>query len=533
MAKKILYNNEAREALKVGVDTINNAVKVTLGPKGRNVILDRGIMSPLITNDGVSIAKDIILPNRPHNMGADIMRDVANRTNEKVGDGTTTSIVITQAIFDEGMSCLTKGTNAVALKNGINKASKYVIDKLKEMATPIEGEERIKQIATISAESEEIGKVVADTVQAVGKDGVVTVEESQTTGIKSEVVVGMKIDKGYVSPYMVTDPERMTAEYNEVAVILTDKKITSAREMLPIIEKVAQTGAKDLFIVCEDLEGEALSTFILNKIKGIFNITAVQIPGFGNNKKELLKDISCAVGGSIFSDETGIDFETGALVSVGKAEKVIVSRDNTIIVGPACNKELVDGRIKMLKAELEKTEGKIDRSKLEDRISRLAGGVAVIKVGAATESEAKYLKLKIEDAVAATKAAISEGVVVGGGCALLKISKGMLTDESMTTEESLGIDIVKKAIRKPFFQIMENVGESLEIAQELASSIEYSKDAQAGYDAFEDNYVEDMLAAGIVDPVKVTRMAVENAASAAGALITTEVIVCDEPDNHK
>lgn len=528
MGKIILYNDEARKALKVGVDAVNNAVKITIGPKGRNVILDRGFQSPLITNDGVSIAKEMILTNRPNNMGADIARDVANKTNEKVGDGTSTSVILFQSMLKEGMDCLTTGVNAVALKNGIMKAANYVVDALKRSAIQIEGLEKISQIATISAESKEIGDVVADTLMKVGKDGIVTVEESQTMGVKSEVVVGMKLDKGYVSPYMATDPTKMTAEYSDIAVILTDKKVVTAREMLPILEKIAGTGTKDVFLICDELEGEALSTFIMNKLKGNFNITAIQIPGFGNNKKDLLQDIACMVGGAIFSNETGIDFETGALTSVGKAEKIIVSKDSTIIVGPADNKLLVDGRINMLKEQLKTTEGKIDRQKLEERISRLAGGVAVIKVGAATEAEMKYLKLKIEDAVAATKAAIEEGVVVGGGCALLKIANEMVSEEN-TKEGDLGFDIVKMAICAPFKQILINTGKTQEDIDLIVENILKDTCPDYGYDALIGGEVENMIQSGIVDPVKVTRIAVENAASAAGALLTTEVIVCDEP----
>jgi len=528
MAKQIFKGQEARDLLKAGVDILADSVKITLGPKGRNVILDRGFQSPLITNDGVSIAKEIILGDRAQNMGADIVRDVANKTNDKVGDGTTTAITLTQAILEEGMKHLTAGTNAVALKNGITKAANHVVDMLKKSAIQIEGIEKISQIATISAESKEIGDVVASTLLQVGKDGIVTVEESQSMGVKSEVVVGMKLDKGYVSPYMATEPTKMTAEYSNIAVVLTDKKVSTAREMLPLLEKIAGTGTKDVFMVCEDLEGEALSTFIMNKLKGNFNITAIQIPGFGNNKKDLLQDIACMVGGAIFSDETGINFETGALLSVGKAEKIIVSKDSTIIVGPIDNKPLVDGRINMLKEQLKTTEGKIDRQKLEERISRLAGGVAVIKVGAATESEMKYLKLKIEDAVAATKAAIEEGVVIGGGCALLKIANEMKTNEGYR-EEQEGFNIIKKAICVPFYQILLNTGWEDDYIQTIIGKVEHNTEKNYGYDALHGGYVDNMIESGIVDPVKVTRIAVENAASAAGALLTTEVIVCDEP----
>jgi len=529
MAKQIFKGQEARDLLKAGVDILADAVKITIGPKGRNCILDRGFQSPLITNDGVSIAKEIILSNRANNMGADIVRDVANKTNDKVGDGTTTAIVLTQAILNEGMNSLTSGSNIVALKNGITKAANYVIAELKKSAIQIEGLEKISQIATISAESKEIGDVVADTLMKVGKDGIVTVEESQTMGVKSEVVVGMKLDKGYVSPYMATEPSKMTAEYSDIAVILTDKKVSTAREMINILEKIAGTGTKDVFMVCEDLEGEALSTFIMNKLKGNFNITAVQIPGFGNNKKDLLQDISCMVGGAIFSDDTGINFETGTLLSVGKAEKVIVSKDSTIIVGPLENKPLVDGRINMLKEQLKVTEGKIDRQKLEERISRLAGGVAVIKVGAATEAEMKYLKLKIEDAVAATKAAIEEGVVIGGGCALLKIAKGMTDENEDTQEKKKGVNIIKRAICVPFYQILKNTGWEKDYIQTIIGKVDYNVGVNYGYNASTGGYIEDMIEAGIVDPVRVTRIALENAASAAGALLTTEVIVCDEP----
>lgn len=535
MGKIVLKGNKARIKLKEGVDGVAEVTNSTLGPKGRNIILDRGFQSPLITNDGATIAKEIIFSERPKNMGADIVKTASNSTNDKVGDGTTTTICLTQAILGEGMKHLTAGVNAIALKNGITKAANYVVDMLKKSAIQIEGLEKISQIATISAESKEIGDVVADTLMKVGKDGIVTVEESQTMGVKSEVVVGMKLDKGYVSPYMATEPTKMTAEYSDIAVILTDKKVVSARDMLPILEKIAGTGTKDVFLVCDDLEGEALSTFIMNKLKGNFNITAIQIPGFGNNKKDLLQDISCMVGGAIFSDETGINFETGALTSVGKADKIIVSKDSTVIVGPADNKLLVEGRINMLKEQLKTTEGKIDRQKLEERISRLAGGVAVIKVGAATEAEMKYLKLKIEDAVAATKAAIEEGVVIGGGCALMKIAhKDRIESEGHTEEDGVGYEIIEEAICSPFWQILKNTGKTTEEANTIMGTLLHPDIPQNyGYDALKEEFVEDMIEAGIVDPVKVTRIAVENAASAAGALLTTEVIVCDIPIEKK
>jgi len=413
MAKKIIFNEEARKALKKGVDVVADAVKITIGPRGRNVVLDKGYGAPTITNDGVSIAKDISLADKFENMGAEIVKEVASKTNEIAGDGTSTSVILTQAMIEEGMKHVSQGVNAMGIKIGIEKAREAVVDALRQIAKPIKTKDEIRQVATISAESEEIGNIIVDTIQKVGKDGVVTVEESQSFGIECEVVEGMQFDKGYVSPYLVTNTERMEAEYKDVPLLITDKRISSIKDILPLLEKLAQSGKKDLVIVAEDVDGEALSTFIVNRLRGGFNVLAVKAPAFGDRKKEILKDIAVTVGATVVSEETGITFENADISMLGKASKVIATKDSTTIVGGKGKKADIQKRVAQLKAERNQSEAKYDVEKIDERIAKLSGGVAVIKVGAATETEMKYLKLKIEDAVNATKAAIAEGIVAG------------------------------------------------------------------------------------------------------------------------
>lgn len=524
MEKQILLKDEARKALKIGIDAVHSVVAPTLGPKGRNIVLDRGFQSPLITNDGVSIAREVFLADRIPSLGAEIIKDVANKTNDRVGDGTSTAIVLTHAIFEEGMKHLDSGVNAIALKNGILKAANYVVEELKKMAVKFDD---ISQIATISAESEEIGKIIAETIKKAGNEATITVEESQIAGITSEVVNGMKLDRGFISPYMVTDPEKMTAEYTNIPVLLTDKKLISARDVLPLLEHVVAAGRNELFIVCDGIEGDALSTFILNKLKGVFKITAIELPGFGNSKKELLQDIAAMVGGQIFSDETGVKFDKCDFEFLGIADKVIVSKDDTVIVGQKSQTDIVAERVSVLKKQREKIESKIDKKMYDDRIARLSGGVAVIKVGAATEAEMKYLKLKIEDAANATKAAIEEGVVAGGGSALAKISGVMVNGEKrgLRGEASIGFEIIKKAILAPMKQIIINTG--LDDGSFMIRRIQESKEPSCGYDAFHEVFVDDMIKAGIIDPIKVTRTALSNAASAAATLLTTEGVIAE------
>ncbi len=542
MAKKILFNQEAREALKRGVDAVANAVKITIGPRGRNVVLDKGYGAPIITNDGVTIAKDITLSNKFENMGAEIVKEVASKTNDTAGDGTTTSVVLTQALVEIGFKKSLGGANSMGIRRGIEKATRDAVEELKKMAKLIKADsEVVRQVATIAAESEEIGSIIAETIKKIGEDGVVTVEESQAFGIDSEIVEGLEFDKGYLSPYMITNAERMEAEYRDPAILVTDKKISIIKDILPLLEKLAATGKKDLVIIADDVDGEALTTFVLNKLRGTFNVLAIKAPGYGDKKKELLGDIAVTVGAKVISDDIGLKFETAELTMLGRASRVVSTKDNTIIVGGKGKKSEIEARVDSLRLQREKITSKFDIEKLDERIGKLTGGVAVIKVGAATETEMKYLKLKIEDAVNATKAAISEGIVVGGGSALAKVSKKieakykaskeakMATENAEAAEFAAGYMTVVEALKEPLRQIAKNAGkdEGVVVNEVLKGS------PNSGYDALKDIFVSDMFAAGIIDPVKVTRAALENAASAVAILLTTEVAIADEPEKEK
>jgi chaperonin GroEL len=539
MAKQIVSDEKARKALKEGIDKVANAVKITLGPRGRNVVLDRGFGTPTVTNDGVSIAKEIDLADKIEHMGAEIIKEVASKTNDLAGDGTTTAMVLTQAIVTEGMKRTAMGSNAMGVRIGIEAAAKDVVEELKKMAKPIKTTEEIRQVASISAESEEMGKIIAETIEKVGKDGVVTVEESQSFGVNSEVVEGLEFDKGYVSPYMVTNADRMEAEIKDAPIIITDKKISSMNDILPLLEKIAQTGKKDVVIIADDVDGEALTTFVLNKLRGTFNVLAVKAPGYGDRKKELLGDIAVTVGAQVISEELGIKIENAEVGMLGNAGKVIATKDKTIIVDGKGKKKAVDERIAQIKAQAADADSKYDKEKLEERIAKLSGGVAVIRVGAATETEMKYLKLKIEDAVNATKAAIEEGIVPGGGTALVKVSKKIKevfktkeqykkAHESTTASEyAVGYAVVVDALTAPLFQIAENGGkDGSVIVNEVLQA-----EAAIGYDAKNDEMV-DMLKKGIIDPVKVTRSGVQHAVSAASILLTTEVAIAPEPQKE-
>ncbi|MEI6304662.1 MAG: chaperonin GroEL [Candidatus Taylorbacteria bacterium] len=548
MSKKILYNEDARKALKRGVDAVADAVKITLGPRGRNVILDKGYGAPTITNDGVSIAREITLKDKFENMGAEIVKEVASKTNDSAGDGTTTATILVQAIITEGMKHTTMGVNAMGVKFGIEAAAKDVVKALKSIAKPIKTDEEIRQVATISAESEELGTIIANTIKKVGKDGVVTVEESQSTGLESEIVEGIQFDKGYISPYMITNADRMEAEFKEPAILVTDKKISGIKEVLPLLEQLAQSGKKDLVIIAEDVDGEALSTFIVNKLRGTFNVLAIKAPGYGDSKKAMLEDIAVTVGAVVISEEVGIKFEKASINMLGKARKVISTKDSTVIVGGKGKKSEIDARVSQIKNQRDQSENKYDREKMDDRIAKLSGGVAVIRVGAATETEMKYLKLKIEDAVNATKAAIEEGIVAGGGVALVRAAHivGAHVKEQETKvkkdgsvsagkpvrsrEELLGYEIVLNALEAPTRQIAVNAGK--EDGSVIVDKIKHGRGA-IGYDALKDEMVPDMIAAGIVDPVKVTRLGVENACSAAAILLTTEAAIADLPEEKK
>lgn len=535
MAKVIIYNEKAREKLSNGVNAISDAVKITLGPRGRNVVLDKGYGTPTITNDGVSIARDITLSDKFENLGAEIAKEVATKTNDKAGDGTTTSLILMQSIIKEGVKQTAMGVNPMGIRLGIEAGANAVVKALKDISKPIKSKSEIEQVATISAESKEIGKIIADTIDKVGKDGVVTVEEAQSMGVSAEFVEGLQFDRGFVSSYMITDLDRMEAEYKDPYILLTDKKISSVKEILPLLEKIAGSGRKDLVIVCDDVDGEALTTFVVNKIRGSFNVLAIKAPGYGDRKKDILADIATTIGAKVFSDETGLTFEKAELNMLGRASRVVADKDNTTIVGGKGKKADIDARVNQLKTQLKKTDSKFDKEKIEERIAKLSGGVAVIKVGAVTETEMKYLKLKIEDAVNATKSAIEEGIVIGGGVALvksaLKVANNMPTHVgSFEKEFNVGLSIVLKACEAPLRQIAINAGK--DDGAVIVDKVKNGK-GNVGYDALKDEMVSDMFEAGIIDPVKVTRSGVENACSASSMLLTTEVAVAEEPKEEK
>ncbi len=530
MAKKILFDADARNAIKTGVDAAARAVKITLGPRGRNVVLDKGYGGPHMTNDGVTIAKEISFKDKFQNMGAEIVKEVANKTNELAGDGTTTSVVLFQAMVDEGMKQTAMGLNAMGIRSGMEKAAEAAVKALKHIAKPVSGDKDIKQVATISAESAEIGSTIAEVIKEVGQNGVVTVEESQTFGIEKEVVSGVEFDRGYVSHYMVTNPERMEAEFKDALILITDKKVASIQEILPVLETVARTGKKELVIIADDVEGEALATFVVNKLRGAFSVLAVKAPGYGDRKKEMLADIAITTGATVISEDVGLKLDKTEITMLGRAQKVIASKDSTIIVGGKGKKSEIEARVLSLKKQAGATDSKFDKEKLEERIAKLSGGVAVIKVGAATETEMKYLKDKIEDAVNATKAAIAEGIVPGGGTALVKAATKVEADadwKNMTKEEDIGYRIVLSALLQPLKQIAINAGK--ESGEVIVESVRKAR-GFAGYDALLDQIVPDMVEAGIIDPVKVTRACVEHAVSAAAILLTTEAAIADEPE---
>jgi chaperonin GroEL len=532
MAKQILFGEDARKAIHAGVEKAAKAVKVTLGPRGRNVVLEKSYGGPRVTNDGVSIAKEISLPNKFENMGAEIVKEVANKSNDAAGDGTTTSVVLLEAMVGEGLARVMKGANAMAIRAGMEAARDAAVAELKRMSKPVSGKAEVKQVAAISAESEDLGAIIAETVEKVGKNGVVTVEESQGTELSYEVVEGLQIDKGYVSPYLVTNAERMEAEMRDAQILVTDKKISSVQEILPLLEKIAQAGRKELVIVADDVEGDALSTFILNKLRGAFNVLAVKAPGYGDRKKELLADIAAVVGAQVVSADLGITFESATLSMLGKASRVVAGKDSTVFVGGKGKKSAIEERVASLKAQAENTTSKFDQEKLEERVAKLSGGVAVIRVGAATETEMKYLKDKIDDAVKATKAAMDEGIVAGGGASLAKAAKKLAGADMKDRgeDERAGYEIVQRALEMPLKQIALNAGK--DNAGSIVEKVQAGK-AAAGYDALKDEMVEDMLAEGIIDPVKVTRSAVQNAVSAAAILLTTEAAVADIPEPKK
>lgn len=545
MPKQIIFNEKAREALKKGVDTLADAVKITLGPRGRNVVLGKSFGTPDITNDGVTIAKEIELEDKVENMGAEIVKEVSKKTDDSAGDGTTTAVVLAQAIIKEGLKYTTMGVNPVGIKVGIETAGKHLVESLKKIAKPIKSHNEVLQVATISAESSEIGEIVADTFEKVGKDGVITVEESQSFGIESEIVKGLQFDKGYASPYMITNSERMEAVYENCSILITDKKISSVKEILPVLEKLAQTGKKDMVIIAEDVEGEALATLVVNKIRGTFNALAIKAPGYGDRKKEMLEDIAMVTGGKVVSEETGMKLENAELNMLGGARRIISTKDNTTIVGGKGKKQEVEDRINQVKTQIEQTTSDFDKEKLEERLAKLSGGVAVIKVGAATETEMKYRKFKIEDAQKATKAAIEEGIVPGGGTALIKaatvVSKKFADGKIKTPSRDIarefetGVRLLLRATEEPLRQIALNSGreDGSIIVNTIKEEVLENPSSNVGYDARADKIVNDMIRSGIIDPVKVTRSAVQNAVSASAMLLTTEAVVVDMPDKKE
>ena len=526
MAKMIQFGEEARRAMQAGVDKLADTVKVTLGPKGRNVVLDKKFGSPLITNDGVSIAREIELEDPYENMGAQLVKEVATKTNDVAGDGTTTATLLAQAIIREGLKNVTAGANPILLRNGIKKAVDVAVEEIKNSSKPVNGKEDIARVAAISAADDEIGNLIADAMETVGNEGVITVEESKSMGTELEVVEGMQFDRGYVSAYMVTDTEKMEAVLDNPLILITDKKISNIQEILPILEQIVQSGRK-LLIIAEDIEGEAMTTLVVNKLRGTFNCVAVKAPGFGDRRKEMLQDIAILTGGEVISEELGRDLKEVTLDMLGQAESVKVTKENTTVVNGRGSKETIKERIHQIRTQIEETTSEFDREKLQERLAKLAGGVAVIKVGAATETELKERKLRIEDALAATKAAVEEGIVSGGGTAYVSIINKVAELTSDVADTQVGINIILRALEEPMRQIATNAGDEASV---IVDKVKNSENG-IGYDALHGEYVN-MIKAGIVDPTKVTRSALQNAASVASTFLTTEAAVVDIPQKE-
>lgn len=527
MAKQILFNEKARQALKRGVDKLTDAVKVTLGPRGRNVVLDKGFGTPQIVNDGVTIAKEIELEDKFENIGAELVKEVASKTNDVAGDGTTTATVLAQAIVAEGLKNVAAGSNPMLIKAGIEKGVRAIVEELQRMKQDISTKEERQQVASIAANDPEIGRVIAEAMEEVGPEGVITVEESQGFGIQKEVVEGMQFDKGFVSAYMITNAERMESVYEDPYILITDKKISALNDILPLLEKLAQSGRKELVIIAEDVEGEALATLVVNKLRGTFNTLAIKAPGFGDRRKEMLEDIAALTGGKVISEDVGLKLENTEIGDLGQARRVVATKENTTIVEGKGSEEKIKARVAQIKKEIETTESEFDKEKLQERLAKLSGGVAVLKVGAATETEIKEKKLRIEDALAATKAAVAEGIVVGGGVALLR-ALGSLDGVKVDGEEEIGIEILRRALSEPVRQIANNAGKNGDVVVEEVKR----QPGNYGYNAVAEKY-EDLIEAGIIDPTKVTRTALENAASIAAMLLTTEVVVTDLPEKKE
>ncbi len=526
MAKILKFNEDARRRLEAGVDTLADAVKITLGPRGRNVVLDRSYGAPLITNDGVSIAKEIELEDPFENMGAQLIKEVATKANDVAGDGTTTATVLAQAMVREGLKMVSAGANPMFVKRGIEKAAKEVVKHLEERSRKIEGNDEIAQVGSISAGDDEIGKLIAEAMEIVGETGVITVEEARSLETSLEVVEGMQFDKGYLSPYMVTDTERMEAVFDNPYILITDKKINNLKDVLPVLEATRQEG-RPLIIIAEDVEGEALATLVVNKLRGTLNVVAVKAPAFGDRRKAILEDIAIITGGEVISDEKGMKLESTDLFNLGSAKKIKVTKDSTIIVDGNGSESEIAARVNQVKLQIEESTSDYDKEKLQERLAKLSGGVAVVKVGAATETEMKEKKLRIEDALNATRAAIEEGIVPGGGTILVEIAKAM-QDFTLEDEEGVGVEIVKKSLYAPLRQIAENAGLDAGVVVEKVKN----SDAGVGFDAAKEIYV-DMVKSGIIDPAKVTRSAIQNAASVSALIITTEVVVADKKEKEE
>lgn len=535
MAKRIAYNEDARKAMKRGIDMVADAVKVTLGPKGRNVILGKSYGTPVITNDGVSIAKEIELADPLENLGAQLIKEVATKTNDAAGDGTTTSTVITQALVREGLKFVETGINPIGIRRGMEAAKDEVVAILKKNAQPIKDKKSIAQVATISAESKEMGEMIAEVMQQVGKDGVVTTEQSQTLGLSKEIVEGMKFDKGFISPYMMTDPQAQTSEINNPYILITDAKISVIADIVPILEKLAKGGKKDIVILSEDVDGEALATLVVNKLRGVLNVLAIKAPEYGEARKAILEDIAILTGATVITGDKGMKLNAVEINMLGQATKVIATKDATTIIGGKGKKKAIEERVNEINAHIRKTEGEYEREKLEKRKAKLAGGVAVIRVGASTETELTYMKHKMEDAVNATKAAIEEGIVAGGGVALAKASAEVTAKYAKKSianhEYRAGYETLLRALSEPLRQIATNAGE--QDAAVVLNEVLRGKGANYGYNALENRYEDDMVKAGIIDPLKVTRLALENAVSVASLLLTTEAAVVDLPEEKK
>jgi chaperonin GroEL len=531
-AKQLVFDENARRSLKRGIDVLADAVKTTLGPKGRNVAIGKKWGSPTVSHDGVTVAKEVELPDPFENMGAQLLKEAATKTNDIAGDGTTTATVLAQAIVHEGLRNVAAGANPMLLKKGIDRGSAAVVSQIKQLATPIKGKEEIAQIATISAADAEIGNLIAEVMDKVGKDGVITVEESKGIRFETEYVEGMNFDRGYISPYFMSNSDRMEAVLDEPYILITDKKISAVADIVPVLERILQQGKRDFVILAEDVEGEALATLVVNKLRGTFNVLAIKAPGFGDRRKEMLADIAILTGGQVISEETGRKLDQTQLSDLGRARRVTSTKDETTIIEGHGNETEIQGRVKAIKAQIDETTSDYDREKLQERVSKLSGGVAVIKVGAATEVELKEKKHRVEDALSATRAAVEEGIVTGGGVALITAAKA-LDDVKLDGDEATGVQIVRHALAEPLKQIAANAGQDGSVVLQTVRRLQEEKgSANWGYNVVLNDYV-DLVGAGVIDPAKVTRSALENAASIAGMILTTEALITEIPEPEK